>query len=256
MVYPRQYFSTCIDEKNSFLYVIGGYNKDEELLPYWERLSLKSKQWEEIELLNVPRLNSSSAALDGNYVYTFGGLGKFDHLSSIERYNIKLNIWSELKIKLPIKLSNSFACSVNNNEIIIMGGMRPTQSTVTGKRFVVENSVYWFNSKKYSFSHLKPLPFSKKLSNIVYDGNGKIFCYITVHQNSAFPQIMLYNLNKIYPEFDRYAFIKEKERLSKAKIKNKFSKSALSWTQMPANYSSQPSQDDTSTALKPQFLIF
>jgi N-acetylneuraminic acid mutarotase len=103
---------------------------------------LKSKQWEEIELLNIPRLNSSSAALDGNFVYTFGGLGEYDHLSSIERYNIKLNIWSELKVKMPMKLSNSYACSVNKHEIVILGGMRPANSSASQKRFVVENTVY------------------------------------------------------------------------------------------------------------------
>lgn len=34
MNYPRQYSSLCIDRKNSFLYVVGGYNKDEGLIPY------------------------------------------------------------------------------------------------------------------------------------------------------------------------------------------------------------------------------
>jgi hypothetical protein len=58
MQYPRQYFSMTIDSVNSFLYIIGGYNKDEGLLHYCERLSLKSKQWEEIEILNIPRMNS------------------------------------------------------------------------------------------------------------------------------------------------------------------------------------------------------
>lgn len=109
MSYPRQYFSMCIDEINSFLYIIGGYNRDEGVLSYCERLSLKSKQWEEIEILNTPRLNSCSAALNGTHVYTFGGLGLHDYLSSIERYNIKLNIWSELKVKMPLRISNSFA---------------------------------------------------------------------------------------------------------------------------------------------------
>lgn len=223
MNYPRQYSSLCIDRKNSFLYVVGGYNKDEGLLPYWERLSLKSKQWEEIEILNVPRLNSCSAALDGTHVYTFGGLGEYDYLSSIERYNIKLNIWTELKVKMPLKLSNSFAWSVNKNEIIILGGMRPTNSTVASKRFVIENTVYSFNAKKYSFAHLKPLPFTKKLSNVVYNGNGKIFCYI-IHRNYWYPQILMYNLNKIYPEFDRYAFNNEKERWAMAKHKGKITR--------------------------------
>ena len=223
MKYPRQYFSLWVDKINSFLYIIGGYNKDEGILPYWERLSLKSKQWEEIEILNVPRLNSSTAWLNGTHVYTFGGIGNNDYLSSIERFNINLDIWSELKVKLPWKLSNSYAWSVNQNEIIILGGMRPTTSSTASKRFVVENTVYWFNTKKYSFAHLKSLPFTKKLSNISYDGNGKIFWYIT-HRNYELPQILLYNLNKIYPEFDRYAFNREKERWSKAKYKGKINR--------------------------------
>lgn len=106
MEYPRQYFSICIDRINSFLYVIGGYNKDEGLLPYCERLSLKSKQWEEIETLNKPRLNSCSSVLNGTHVYTFGGMGEEEFLDTIERYNINLNIWSELKVKMPNKISN------------------------------------------------------------------------------------------------------------------------------------------------------
>lgn len=98
--------------------------------------------------------------------------------------------------------------------------MRPLVSTTTSKRFVVENTVYCFNSKKYSFAHLKPLPFSKKLSNIVYNGNGKIFCYIS-NRNHEHPQILIYNLDKIYPEFDRYAFNRQKEKWAKAKYKGK-----------------------------------
>lgn len=109
MFTARQYFSLCIDQQNSFLYVIGGYNKEKGVIPHCERLSLKSKQWQEIEDLNVGRLNSCSAALNGTHVYTFGGLGQFDYLSSIERYNTQLNIWSELKIKMPSKISNAMA---------------------------------------------------------------------------------------------------------------------------------------------------
>ena len=171
---PRQYCSTCIDEINSFLYVISGYNKEHGVIPYCERLSLKSKQWEEIEDIITPRINSSSTVLNGSHVYTFGGLGELDFLSSIERYNIKLNIWSEISVKLPCKLSNSFAWSINKHEIIILGGMKPSSSLISHKRFEVDNTVYWFNSKKYSFSHLKPLPFTKKLSNVVQQN----FCLI------------------------------------------------------------------------------
>lgn len=115
-----------------------------------------------------------------------------------------------------------------------MGGMRPLTSTITNKRFVVDNSVYCFNSKKFSFAHLKPLPFSKKLSNVVYTGNGKLFCYI-INRNNEHPQILIYNLNKIYPEFDRYAFSKQKEKWAKEKFRNKISRITPDYNAHPDN---------------------
>lgn len=110
--------------------------------------------------------------------------------------------------------------------------MKPSPSSVTQKRFAIDNSVFCFNSKKFSFAHLKPLPFTKKLANVVYYGSGKIFCYIS-YRNNEFPQIMMYNLNRIYPEFDRYAFNRQVEQWAISKHKGKIK-------QITENYNFDP----------------
>ena len=92
-----------------------------------ERFNLKSKQWEEIDDLTEPRMNCSSCFLGPNSIYAFGGIGPNDYLSTIERFNEKLKIWTPLKIVLPTKLSNTFAVPINHEEILIMGGMKQTE---------------------------------------------------------------------------------------------------------------------------------
>lgn len=54
----------------------------------------------------------------------------------------------------------------------------------------------------------------------MYDNNGKIFCYVT-NKSSQYPQILMYNLNRIYPEFDRYAFNRQRELWAKQKHRGK-----------------------------------
>jgi hypothetical protein len=44
---------------------------------------------------------------------------------------------------------------------------------------------------------------------------------------------LLYNLNKIYPEFDRYAFTKEKERWANVKFKGKINRFTPSYDYDP-----------------------
>ena len=68
----RQYFGMTLTEK--YLYVIGGYSKNENILSYSERFNLKARRWEELEDLTSPRLNCSACHL-GAHIFVFGGIG-------------------------------------------------------------------------------------------------------------------------------------------------------------------------------------
>ena len=148
-----------------------------------ERFSLKNKKWEEIERLNESRLNCASCVAEENYVYAFGGYGTDDFLSSIERFNIELNIWNLLAVRLPQRISNLFACQLSENEIFICGGLKPVAGENQRKKFEIESRVLCYNTKKKAFSSLKPLPFKKKLSNVIFNESGKIFCFVIEKNN-------------------------------------------------------------------------
>lgn len=134
MEYGRQYFTVCVDlqypedpnkQIKKFLYVISGYNHEYGALSEVERFSFERQQWETVEPVNLARVNASACKCGKKYIYLFGGLDiyKNEFTDNIERYNQELSIWTILTLKLPNKISNCFAFSLNPEMILIMGGV-------------------------------------------------------------------------------------------------------------------------------------
>jgi hypothetical protein len=125
----RQYFTLCIDNTNkenkTYVYVMSGFNHEYQILTEVERFCIETLRWETVEPLNIARLNASACKCGDKYIYIFGGLNveKNEFTDSIERYNSNLDIWTKLQIRLPLKISNSFAFSFSDSSILIMGGI-------------------------------------------------------------------------------------------------------------------------------------
>ena len=125
-------------------------------------------------------------------------------MDTIERYNTQLSIWTQLQIRLPQRISNNFAFSFNAEYIVLLGGMLkkdeayvPREST---KTFELNDQVIVLktNKRKMAWKDLKPLPFKKKLSNVVYNNHGKFFCFV-LESNKELPQLFVYDVRKVFP---------------------------------------------------------
>jgi len=102
LIIPRQYFTLCSDYANECAYAIGGYNHEKGVLKSVEKFSFKARKWVQQDTnINHGRINASACKCGTKYLYLFGGLDNRDFLDSIERYNLTLDIWTILKIKLP-----------------------------------------------------------------------------------------------------------------------------------------------------------
>ena len=218
----RQYFSLLFD--NQDVYAIGGYNHEQGILEECEKLNLLSRQWTSVCELNRGRINAASCKCGSNYIYTLGGLDGEEFLDSIERYNSKLDIWTEVNVRLPSPMANLFAYSLNDNHIIILGGMKKKNMEFvpkdSRKMYEIDNHVYVLKTEKLKFKSIRSLPFKKKLSNVVHNGNGKFFCFI-VENNRELPQLFVYDLKQCYPEFDRYWAHERKQKDAGRRIKGK-----------------------------------
>ena len=67
-----------------------------------ERYSIENQQWIRINTMNQKRINASACPVGDNHLYVFGGRNDLEiFYDSIERYNDKLDMWNQLKIRIP-----------------------------------------------------------------------------------------------------------------------------------------------------------
>ncbi len=100
--------------------------------------------------MNTKRINPGACALGDTYIYVFGGRSEKNGLfDSIERYNIELNLWNMLQIRLPTQLCNMFAFPFVIDEeenIVILGGMKPDDKN--SEALVTDRTIYMYNKPK------------------------------------------------------------------------------------------------------------
>ena len=118
--------SVCL---NDHVYAIGGitYNMENSLevtLSSWEKYDIHSNKWEEISSLTTQRSHFGIAAFQSNYIYWFGGFDGVAALDTIEKYDALLDFWSQIVVKLPMKISNVGVAELTNNvSVVVLGGM-------------------------------------------------------------------------------------------------------------------------------------
>ncbi len=59
----------------------------------------------------------------------FGGFKNFETMSTIEIYNLMLDKWTMMTIKLPVKIAKYGLAKIDDSQIIIAGGLYADSST-------------------------------------------------------------------------------------------------------------------------------
>ena len=86
MLQPRKLFGVCY--LNEAIYVIGGQTLKSKFDNSCECFDFRTKKWRQIANLNEGVSRPSVCNLNGNYIFKFGGINKFDVIDkSIERYD-------------------------------------------------------------------------------------------------------------------------------------------------------------------------
>jgi N-acetylneuraminic acid mutarotase len=114
---------------NGCCYVLGGFshrdlpNEVPVTLASCEKYTTSDNTWAYINTMNEARAFSSCVILETRYLYILGGLHDFNVLQTIEKYDSHSDTWLSVYFKLPIPLAKLGACVVDNNYILICGGM-------------------------------------------------------------------------------------------------------------------------------------
>jgi N-acetylneuraminic acid mutarotase len=109
--------------KNDIL-VIGGYNHGDyyNTLNTVEKININdlSSGWTKMSAMNEKR-SGFAAALNGDYIYVFGGFDGHTILSSVERFDIPNNKWEIVNSNMNMKRYDHASVKVGN-KIYIIGG--------------------------------------------------------------------------------------------------------------------------------------
>ena len=75
--------------------------------------------------------------------------------------------------------------------------------TAIKKSFEVESKVFVFKVEEGALMEITPFPFKKRISQVSYNQNGKLFCQI-VESSREMPTLFVYDVKKSFPLFDRH----------------------------------------------------
>lgn len=127
---------------NPFIYIIGGYEhpnivkNNQSTLKYCERMNIETLKFEGIASLNQARAFFGIANVNENLIFVFGGLNNNDLIYSIEKYDIRMNVWITFHLKLMNCIAKMGVINYKNN-IILLGGI-DEQFKVTNKCVVLD----------------------------------------------------------------------------------------------------------------------
>lgn len=114
----------------NMIYIAGGY-LDNEITKSAECYDVMTNLWSKISALNEAVTDLSLCAFGSNFIFKFGGqLQTLTLCQSIEKYDIRKDRWFVIKYNIEKSMNdgftllrNSLTCQVNENEIVILGGI-------------------------------------------------------------------------------------------------------------------------------------
>lgn len=116
---PSSFFTHCSVFFNDFVYLIGGRN-DNIVKRDCHSFNIRTRNWERIDDLKIPRSYSSICELR-NCLYVFGGVSQSNaELNSIERYQD--GCWTVFDIMMPTCLLGVSAMPIDDTRVLICGG--------------------------------------------------------------------------------------------------------------------------------------
>ena len=132
--YARNSHGICILQ--DFMYVIGGCSEQGGYTASCERFAVNKHyekavgEWQIVASLNQPANSPCVVNFNDDYIYKFGGVLNLSTMNNtVERYDPKLNVWTEInyqvfgnKYSSLSLLAASASVQINRNEILIFGG--------------------------------------------------------------------------------------------------------------------------------------
>ena len=187
MNYPRKAHGHIYVK--GFVYVFGGFGQ-RGTINECEKYDMNNGGWSNIAPLNTSKAYTTCVKFSDDYIFIIGGYSNNTYsnrkeLDTIERYDIKNNIYNEFKVKLPVP-SYGFACAmISNDEVLICGGYSQQNNN--------SSNVYVADLAKAYIKTLNNLPCSGWTVMPSFYFNGTMHFFIQGEETENLPDLVTYN---------------------------------------------------------------
>ena len=127
--------------------------------------------WSETASLINSRAYASVTVFNEKHIYLFGGLDHFSALDKIERYDIMLDKWFAVKLKLPKKIAKLGIAKLNDSAIMICGGIYGNEDN----EYSYLDECHRLDFKTMTLSSMPPMQDKRILCPFMPVLDGKIF---------------------------------------------------------------------------------
>jgi len=155
------------------------------------------------------RAYASAVVIENKYIYLVGGLDHFSALDKIERYDLMLDKWFPVKLKLPKKIAKLGIGKIDDENAIILGGIYGNEEN----DYNYLDEAHKINFKKLTINTLPSMKEKRILYPVVPNVGNKLYvlggqfnskCESFDLESGQWTEIQSYS--DILPENDLQAF--------------------------------------------------
>lgn len=157
MIWKR--YGHCSVYANGYVYCIGGFEQKDELEYDLKTISTCEKYhpledlWSETAGLINSWAYASAVLIENKFIYLIGGLDHFSALDKLEKYDLMLDKWFPVKLKLPKKIAKLGIGKIDDYSAIIFGGIYGNEDN----EYCYLNEAHKINFQKMTITTMAPM---------------------------------------------------------------------------------------------------
>jgi hypothetical protein len=186
----------CAIYHEGYVWAFGGVNYVDKVIRKCERYAVETDTWKRIPDMVTPRKNASACALSSDTIYLFGGTSQVETVDTVEQYSVSTNVWTMLRVRMPMPVAFLTTFKISSSEILVMGGMVKDVKNLTTYK---SNEVSLFNVVRGKFTRAKPMEREVLSLYPAFYDDGSIYIVDEENPNGDNAPVVRYDLAGLIP---------------------------------------------------------
>jgi N-acetylneuraminic acid mutarotase len=171
------------------LFVIGGFDHQDtettspSTLNTCEKYNDSTGKWSEVSNLIHPVAFAAITTISDEFLYVFGGFEDYSTVDVIQKYSFIADRWDLLSVKLPVRLAKMGAATVEEDTIIIVGGIYEDANNDAPLSLI--SNCYKLSLTKMAWSKASKMKNKRTLNSCLYYHDSQIYAIGSANEGAC-----------------------------------------------------------------------